>query len=183
MNEIAVANEENKPAKGRGGKYNFPNARKQPKTEEEKAEVQKILAEVLTAYRQPKVKSDEELIQRLSDYFSMCVETGQIPTVEEMALYTGYATNTIWKWETGESKGFSEETRNILKKAKDFLKTFDGKMAVTGKMNFLAYCFRAKNYYGMVDKQEHVLTPNNPLEQRSSAEDISRLIETNIPEE
>lgn len=43
------------------------------------------------------------------------------------------------------------------------MKTFDAKLVITGKMNFLAYCFRAKNYYGMADKSEVVLTPNNPL--------------------
>ena len=57
----------------------------------------------------------------------------------------------------------SSETSLIIKKAKDFLKTFDAKLVITGKMNFLAYCFRAKNYYGMADKSEVVLTPNNPL--------------------
>ena len=42
------------------------------------------------------------------------------------------------------------------------MQTFDAKLVVSGKLNFLAYCFRAKNYYGMVDKQEMVLTPNQP---------------------
>lgn len=50
----------------------------------------------------------------------------------------------------------------IIKKAKGFMQTFDAKLVVSGKLNFLAYCFRAKNYYGMVDKQEMVLTPNQP---------------------
>lgn len=39
-------------------------------------------------------------------------------------------------------------------------------------MNFLAYCFRAKNYYGMVDKQEYVVTPNTRPENEFSEEDI-----------
>ena len=37
-------------------------------------------------------------------------------------------------------------------------------MATAGKLNFLAYCFRAKNYYGMQDKVEHVVTPGTPDE-------------------
>ena len=64
-----------------------------------------------------------------------------------------------------------EDRALVIKKAKYFCKTFDAKMVISGKLNFLAYCFRAKNYYGMVDKQEVVLTPNqNPEEY--SVEDI-----------
>ena len=58
------------------------------------------------------------------------------------------------------------------------MQTFDAKLAISGKMNFLAYCFRAKNYYGMSDKQEITVTPNNPLGDNLSTEDIQqRLLE------
>lgn len=184
--EMIIKTEADKPAPrktGRGGKENFPNARRQPKTPEEKKIVQQYLRETLAAYKQPRVKSDEELAGRLASYFDMCAQTGQIPTVEEMALTTGYSINTVWDWENGRNKGFSSDTSHIIKKAKDFLKSFDGKMAVSGKMNFLAYCFRAKNYYGMVDKQEHVLTPNNPLEVNTTPEEVERLIEGQIPDD
>ena len=52
------------------------------------------------------------------------------------------------------------------------LKTFDAKLVISGKLNFLAYCFRAKNYYGMVDKQEMVVTPNVNNDSDFNAEDI-----------
>lgn len=77
-------------------------------------------------------------------------------------MSTGYAISTVKDWESGRHKGFSPETASIIKKAKGFMQTFDAKLVVSGKLNFLAYCFRAKNYYGMVDKQEMVLTPNQP---------------------
>ena len=63
-------------------------------------------------------------------------------------------------------------TVRILKKAKSYPQAFDIKLAVSGKMNFLAYCFRTKNNYGMTDKTEHVLTPNTKSECDHSAEDI-----------
>lgn len=151
---------ENKPKRGRGGTENFPTAKPSVKTAEDRALVSQLLTEVMIEYRQPKVKSDEELAERLNDYFRRCSQTGQIPTVEEMAMSTGYSQATVWDWEMGRNKGFSNETSEIIKKAKGFLKTFDAKLVISGKLNFLAYCFRAKNYYGMVDKQEYVLTPN-----------------------
>lgn len=54
-------------------------------------------------------------------------------------------------------------------------KTFDAKLVVSGKLNFLAYCFRAKNYYGMVDKQEHTLIASTDSGSDYNAEDIKRL--------
>ena len=152
-----------KPTRGRGGTGNFPQTQFKPETDEDRALVSKLIDEVLTEYKRPRVRSDEELAARLNDYFERCSARGQIPTVEEMAMSTGYSITTLLDWEHGKNKGFSSETSFIIKKAKDFLKTFDAKLVITGKMNFLAYCFRAKNYYGMADKSEVVLTPNNPL--------------------
>ena len=54
------------------------------------------------------------------------------------------------------------------------MKTFDAKLVISGKLNFLAYCFRAKNYYGMVDKAEYVLTPNQKQESDYDADEISK---------
>ena len=161
-------------AKGRGGKNNFPQTSAVVKTDEDKKLVSTLLTEVLVEHKQPKVQSDEELAERFNDYFHRCAERGQIPTVEEMCMSTGYAQSTIWDWENGRRQGFSSATAEIIKKAKDVLKTFDAKLVISGKLNFLAYCFRAKNYYGMVDKQDVVVTPNVQSDSDYSADDIRR---------
>ena len=153
---------DNRPETGRGGKRNFPSCLPDLSSDKDRALVSRLLTEALVEYRQPKVKSDEELTERINDYYSRCAETGQTPTVEELYLSTGYAISTVKDWESGRHKGFSPETAAIIKKAKGFMQTFDAKLVVSGKLNFLAYCFRAKNYYGMVDKKEMVLTPNQP---------------------
>ena len=170
-NEITKA-KESKPKRGRGGTENFPNNKPAVKTAEDRGLVTQLLTEVMTEYRKPKVKSDEELTERLNDYFLRCSRLGQIPTVEEMAMSTGYSQSTVWDWEMGRNKGFSNETSEIIKKSKGFLKTFDAKLVISGKLNFLAYCFRAKNYYGMVDKQEYVLTPNTQQDNDYDADAI-----------
>lgn len=156
----------NAEGKGRGGKNNFTNTRRYvAKTDEDRSDLQKVLTEGLEAYRMPKVRSDDELMSRLDEYFEKCRVRDSVPTLEEMYLYTGYTFDGMKSIETGHNKGFSPETAPILKKAKDYLKMIDGKLATMGKINFLAYCFRAKNYYGMVDKVEHVITPTQPYEQ------------------
>lgn len=143
-------------------------------TDEDRQLVSKLLGEVLVEYKKPRVRSDEELQARFNDYFQHCAEVGQIPTVEEMAMCTGYSQSTVWDWEMGRNKGFSGETSVIVKKAKEFLKTFDAKLVISGKLNFLAYCFRAKNYYGMSDKNEYVIKAAPQDESDYSAEDIAK---------
>ena len=158
--------------KGRGGKNNFPQSNISVKTEDDKKLVSTLLTEVLVEHKQSKVQSDDELAERFNDYFTRCAKRGQIPTVEEMCMSTGYAQSTIWDWENGRRQGFSSATAEIIKKAKDVLKTFDAKLVISGKLNFLAYCFRAKNYYGMVDKQEMVVTPNMNNDSDYNVDDI-----------
>lgn len=168
LNNHRNVKQSQKPQKltGRGGSANFPASRDRYKGSPEV--VKKLLSETITAYKMPKVSSNAELAQRISDYFSMCCETGQIPTVEEMALSTGYSIATFFDWEKGRNKGFGDGdyggTSEVIKKAKSFMRTFDSKMAIAGQMDFLLYCFRGKNYYDMTDKQEVVVTPNqNPI--------------------
>lgn len=155
---------------GRGGNANFPNARK---NKADPAVVSLLLTDVMETYKQPKVKNDDELIQRIDGYFSSCASKGQYPTVEEMAMSTGYTLATVWDWENGRNKGFSTNTSEVIKKAKDFIKTFDAKMAIAGQIDFVTYCFRAKNYYGMRDQTDLVITPNQPLNGDVSPEDVA----------
>ncbi len=150
---------------------------------EDIALVTQLLGEILVEYRQPKVKSDDELRQRFDEYFQRCATTGQIPTIEELYMSTGYTYDGIYDWVTGRRKGFSPETAEIIKKARNFMRTFDAKLVTSGKLNFLTYCFRSKNYYGMVDKVEHVLTPNNPLGDVASTSDIQKRLEGGVAED
>ena len=165
---------QNKPAKKRNRGAAPPQVRRGfGESAEDKALISKLLTEALDAYNQTKVKSDEELAERWNQYFRMCAETGQIPTVEEMAMYSGYTQATVWDWEMGRRQGFSSQTAEIVKKAKEYLKMFDAKLVISGKENPIVYFFRAKNYYGMQDKQELVIAPQNG-EQEMSAEDIAK---------
>ena len=52
---------------------------------------------------------------------------------------------------------------DLIKKAKGFIASFESEMVTEGKINPVVYIFRAKNYFGMKDQQEVVLTPNQPL--------------------
>ena len=136
---------------------------REPMTDERRALISRCVTETLRTYAMPKVRSDDELEQRLADYFQHCAETGERPTVEQMAQCTGWPVQEVYEWETGRLKGFSPETATIVKKAKAFLRVFDAKMVAEGALNPVVYIFRAKNYYGMRDQQDVVLSPSSPF--------------------
>ena len=166
---------EKKKMRGRGGKANFPNSRAGLiTTDEDRRLVSKLLDELLVEYRKERVTSDEELAKRIDEYFTHCSLTGQLPTIEELCVSTGYTYATVYDWETGRRQGFSAETANIIKNAKEFIKAFDAKLVTSGKLNFLAYCFRGKQYYGFVDKQEITVNANAQNEQNMDAGDIAK---------
>ena len=67
---------------------------------------------------------------------------------------------------------------DIIKKAKEFIATMEAELARDGEINSTVYIFRAKNYFGMADKQEVVVTPNAGMQAQANAEDIIK----NIPQ-
>lgn len=132
-------------------------------------EISQIIQESYQFFNLPKVQTDEECAERLNHYFQLCAERGQIPTVEDMALALGTIRQTLWEWEQG-SKGVAR--RDMVKKAKEILAGIDAKLVSQGKIPQVTYIFRAKNFFGMRDQQEVVLTPNNPLGDPQNAEQL-----------
>ncbi len=147
-----------------------------------------VIGELRKSWRMQKVNSNQELIERIDEYFEMIQNREVPPTVEEMALYCGYTVGTLNDWQRGYNKGFRDEpepgltTSAIIKKAKEFLHAFDAVMAETGRINFVAYCFRSKNYYGMVDKTEITVTPNEDSRPPMTPDEIAELAKKNLPD-
>lgn len=134
-------------------------------------EIRQIIQESYQFFNLPKVQTDEECAERLNAYFQLCAERGQLPTVEDMALSLGTIRQTLWEWEQGQ-KG--PVRRDMIKKAKEILAGIDAKLVSQGKIPQVTYIFRAKNFFGMRDQQEVVLTPNQPLGDPQSAESLQR---------
>lgn len=167
---LSTTDSDSRPARGRGGKYNFPNARH--KTADPSL-VSVSLEQIYRAYKMPRVEDDRELMERIDAYIVHCYTDGIYPTVEELALYTGYSVVTLHDWESGKNKGFSQNTSKIIKRGKEIIQALDAKMVLQGNIDIAAYCFRAKNYYGMRDQQDVIITPGNQLEQTATAEEIA----------
>ena len=154
----------NRPDFGKGGRYNFPNARMQmiEQDDEKRAFVAKAIENNLVFFNkgiQEKVKSDEQLCERLNWFFSECARTQQLPNIEKMCNAIGITRQTLMRWVNGDG-GFSPATKDIAFHAKQILASIDAELAQEGKTQPVVYMFRAKNFYDMRDQQEYVLTPN-----------------------
>ena len=148
-------------ARGRGGKYNFPNAI--PPGSENKEDIRRVLTETMKWYDRgdDRPTTDDGIMQRSREFFAECINSGERPTVEKYCLALGYARSTVNDWKNGIS--CSPRRTDIIKKAFDAFATFDAGMASDGKLNAVLYFFRAKNYYDMRDQTDLVIEPKQPL--------------------
>lgn len=138
----------------------------------DKAMVTQFLNEINRQFVKPKVKSDEELAARFEQYYRDCATYGTVPTIEELFFSTGYTYGHMNDIMLGNDRGFSPETKNIIKRAKEYQKVFDAKLLLAGKIDFVAYCFRGKNFYEMRDQQDIVVAPRNPLGEKASPQQL-----------
>lgn len=137
-----------------------------------KTEIAQIIKNGLYWFNREIVKSDEECAERLNEFFNRMAETGEIPTVEKMCLALGTVRQTVWDWEERKTKG--QVRSDLIKKAKELLASMDAELVSTGKIPQITYIFRAKNFFGMKDQQDFVLTPNNPLGNIENEQEIRK---------
>jgi hypothetical protein len=113
---------------------------------------------------------------RISWYFEHCVSNDMKPTVKGFCNALGVHRDTIHAWRTGEYRAGTHQA--IILKAYNLLEEMWENYMLNGKINPVSGIFLGKNNFGYVDKQEHVLTPN---QQSLTADDV-RLIESKYEE-
>ena len=142
-------------------------------------EISQILRNSLYWFNRDIVKTDEECAERLNEFFGRLAETGEIPTVEKMCLALGTVRQTVFDWEHNCTKG--RVRADMIKKAKEILAAMDAELVSKGKIPQVTYIFRAKNFFGMQDQQELVLTPNNKLGDEVNEQEIVDKYKKSLP--
>lgn len=129
---------------------------------EKKTAISDTLSNILYWQGAKLVKSDVEVGERLTLFFRRCAETGELPTVEKMSLALGTYSERVNRWEHGQGllPHMTESTTEMIRRAKHVIAAMDAELAMTGRANTNVYVFRAKNYYGMKDQVETVVTAN-----------------------
>ena len=123
-------------------------------------------------------KDDDEVAERINKYFADCAEHGEIPKLENLSLCLGVTRFQVWNWANG--RDCSSVRTKMIQRAKDILSAIDAELVATGKIPQVVYIFRAKNFYDMKDQQDVVVTPNNPLGDAPTTQQLTEKYSTLI---
>lgn len=136
----------------------------------------KFLTHALMISKLPKIDTSNpaEVEKRLDEYFQLCAVNDMRPNVPSMALSLGIDRRTLWKWANGEGQGKNSDIRDTIKRAYSLLNILIEEYMQTGKINPVSGIFLMKNNFGYTDKQEVVVTPNNPLGDQTSNSELEQ---------
>jgi hypothetical protein len=139
----------------------------------------KLLTFQLQVARLPRVNTKDpvEVGTRINEYFEMCRQNDMKPSVMGLAVSLGLGRQALWELKEGRNaytaeKGYAEVTY-IVKNAYNLLELYWEQLMQNGKINPVSGIFLGKNHFGYQDKQDIVVTPNNPLGQHSTAEQLT----------
>ena len=161
------------------GRNGFAPASVEKHCTAKREEISAILKDVVKWQKQPKVKSDDELEERVEQFFQTCIDTGEIPSVEKLCLAIGSYRQEVWNWEQGT--GCSQRRVDIIKRAKQAIAAMDAELVANRKIPETTYIFRSKNYYGMKDQQEVVVAPSNPLGEEQDPQLLAEKYAATLP--
>ena len=133
----------------------------------------------LELYKMDKVDLHDPVAvkERIAEYFRLYGEADVKPTVTGLGMALGVDRRRLWEIATGnfisnQQATLPQETLDAIKKAYDFLGNLWENYMQNGKINPVSGIFLGKNNFGYQDKQEMVITPNQP-ESDFDAKDIS----------
>ena len=133
----------------------------------------------------PKVNLTDakEVAQRVVDYFTICANDDMKPSVAGLALAMDIDRRYLWEIREGR-KGKNPEVADTLKKAMKLLDLQMVDYMQNGKINPVSGIFLMKNNFGYADKQEVIVTPNNPLGDTKDTKELEeRYIESVVEDE
>jgi hypothetical protein len=126
----------------------------------------KFLNHALTIMSWPLVdiNDPEEVRTRIADYFQLCVANDIKPSVKGLENALRVNRSTIWEWKRGNYRAGTHQA--IIVEAYDVMEALWQDYMQNGKINPVSGIFLAKNLFAgqYSDKQELVLTPNQPTE-------------------
>ena len=127
---------------------------------------------------QPPELTDPDCIERwekFTAYLRMCAEKDM--KVGNLAAYMaiGIDKTIAWKW---ENEQLSKDRRNLIKSIRQVCAVYREQLMQDGKVNPVVGIFWQKNYDGMRDQTETVITANAPPGEEVTGRDAERPAET-----
>lgn len=126
----------------------------------------------------------KQVQERIEWFFTHCAEDDMKPTVTGLCNAIGIDRQTFYNWGVGKYRNSESSAHlDLVKKARNILEELWEDYMLNGKINPVSGIFIGKNHFGYTDKQEVVVTPNNPLGDGTATEEIEqRYIESVVEE-
>lgn len=124
-------------------------------------------------------KNEEEMNQRFEDYLKLCMAYQIQPSNMACYLALGISKQTMSEWENGV-RGTTFQS-DFAQKVKKTISAFREIAANEGKINTVWAIFMGKNYDGLKDQQDVVVTPN-VIGQTDDVTTLAEKYRENLPE-
>ena len=123
----------------------------------------------------------DALEDRFNLFIQFCAQNDIRITNQLTYLALGIDKDDVYDWDNGR-RG-TRRHAEFIKKVRKFCASYREMLGADGKLNPVTLVWWQKNYDGLVDKQEVVLTPNNPLASVTDPEERRKRIEAAVIEE
>ena len=134
-------------------------------------EISEIVGNVVKWFGRSAIKTDEEFLRRTEDFFQVCQDNDELPTIEKLCVSLGITRETLWNWGKGTMGAYRQQ---IVAQIKETMAAIDAELVSRNKIPQVVYIFRSKNFYNMRDEQQYTFTPTNVLGDEAQKDEIAQ---------
>lgn len=137
----------------------------------EPSTVQEIVTSLKELHDKGKPQTDEEIKQRIDEYFAFCQYSSIRPGIESLCLALSITRTSLFNWNNG--LGCSQKCQEYVQSAKAFIGAFIEQAMLSGKVSPPTGIFLAKNwlnYKDTISLEERTQDTMQHLPQRSAEE-------------
>lgn len=135
-------------------------------------EISEIVQNVTKWFNRSAIKTNEEFLSRTEEFFRVCEQNDELPTIEKLCVSLGITRETLWNWGKGTQ---GAERALIVAQIKETFAAIDAELVQRCKIPVVSYIFRSKNFYNMRDEQQVVVAPVNALGDEAQKDEIAKL--------
>lgn len=146
-----------------------------------KPEIREMITSLYDLHQMGKPETDEQMEERVDDYFRFCEQRGMRPGVESLCLALHITRTTLFYWSKGQ--GCSRKRQEITQRAKMFITAFLEQAVVTGRISPPSGIFLLKNWASYKDtlSLEQITNDVTPITASKTKEEIQRMLEQDLP--
>jgi len=140
----------------------------------EPSAVQEIVTSLKQLHDKGKPETDEEIKQRIEEYFSFCQQSSIRPGIESLCMALHISRTTLFNWNNGTN--CSKECKELIQSAKAFIGAFIEQAMLGGKISPPSGIFLMKNWLSYKDAisiEESI--PNKEERRILTADQLPRL--------